>query len=121
MEFALFLPFLLFMFVGAFDFGFYANALITTENAARVAALYTSSGSASVSDSTNACRHVLAEFTDVPNTSGLATCTAAPLTVTASSVTRPRRSHCFASLRCLSDAHPGSNSRAGAGPGDHYP
>ena len=45
MEFALFLPFLLFTFVGVFDWGNYSWALMKTEGAARLAALYTSSSS----------------------------------------------------------------------------
>jgi TadE-like protein len=67
MEFALFLPFLLFLFVGAFDWGFYAWALIATENAARVAALYTSSSAATAGDSLGACPYVLGELADAPN------------------------------------------------------
>jgi TadE-like protein len=34
------LPWVLFLFVGAYDWGFYAHALISTENAARTAALW---------------------------------------------------------------------------------
>lgn len=33
LEFAFFLPYLLFLFVGAFDWGFYSWALLSTENA----------------------------------------------------------------------------------------
>jgi len=67
LEFALFLPFLLFLFVGAFDWGFYSWALISTENAARVAALYTSGSSTSASDSAGACTLAIAELADAPN------------------------------------------------------
>jgi Flp pilus assembly protein TadG len=42
LEAALLLPWVLFLFVGAFDLGFYNYALISTQNAARVAAWYTS-------------------------------------------------------------------------------
>src|SRR5579871_6288354 len=67
MEFAFFLPFLLFLFVGAFDWGFYAWALIATQNAARVAALYTSGSSSTASDSSGACTYALGELAYAPN------------------------------------------------------
>ena len=104
MEFALFLPFLIFLFVGAFDWGFYAWALISTQNAARVAALYTSTSTANASDSAGACIYAIAELSDAPNiasmgptqlggqsgpVSGIITCNAAPLVVTAVSVAGP--------------------------------
>jgi Flp pilus assembly protein TadG len=37
-EFSLMAPWILFLFAGAFDWGFYAYALISVQNAARVAA-----------------------------------------------------------------------------------
>ncbi len=98
LEFALFLPYMLFMFVGAFDWGFYSWALLSTQNAARVAALYTSSSSTTAADSTGACHVATAEMADAPNiqanpgistgngSGNTATCTSAPLTVTATSV-----------------------------------
>ena len=91
LELAFFLPFLLFLFIGAFDWGFYAWALITTENAARVAALYTSSSSANVTDSAGACTYALAELAYAPNIGGppVLSCSAAPLTVTATEVVGP--------------------------------
>jgi hypothetical protein len=88
MELALFLPFLLFLFIGAFDWGFYSWALIATENAARAAALYTSSSTANAANSTGACPYALAELTNAPNVFGtVTTCTAAPVTLTATSIT----------------------------------
>ena len=36
------MPWLLFLFVGVFDFGFYSYALIATQNAARAAAVHNS-------------------------------------------------------------------------------
>ncbi len=42
-EVALMAPWIFFLFVGAFDFGFCAHAALSVENAARVAALYLSS------------------------------------------------------------------------------
>jgi Flp pilus assembly protein TadG len=100
-EFSFFVPFLLFMFVGAFDWGFYSWALISTESAARAAALYTSSSSATAGDSAGACIQATAELADAPNIAanpaimqqpqgglltGSATCNAAPLTVVATAV-----------------------------------
>ena len=42
-EATLMVPWLLFLFIGIFDFGFFAYSAIATENAARVAALHISS------------------------------------------------------------------------------
>ncbi len=67
LEFAFFLPYLLFLFVGTFDWGFYSWALLATENAARTAALYTSSSSSTASNSTAAC--AIATDSRMPRTS----------------------------------------------------
>jgi Flp pilus assembly protein TadG len=88
MEFALFLPFLLFSFVGAFDWGNYSWALMKTEGAARVAALYTSGSASTATDSSGACTRALAEMSDAVNLQGQSSCTGA-LTVTAALVTGP--------------------------------
>jgi len=88
LEFAFFLPYLLFTFVGAFDLGNYNWALTKTSDAARVAAIYTSSSSATAADSSGACTYALAEMTPAPNLAGKSTCTS-PLTVTAAAVTGP--------------------------------
>ena len=89
MEFAFFLPYLLFAFVGVFDWGNYSWALMKTSDAARVAAIYTSSSAANEANSSGACTYVLAELADAPNLTGVTTCTASPLTVTAALVTGP--------------------------------
>jgi Flp pilus assembly protein TadG len=96
LEFAFFLPYLLFLFVGTFDWGFYSWALVATENAARTAALYTSSSSSNASNSAAACAIATAELAEAPNiaasptvfngTFPTDTCTSAPLTVTATAV-----------------------------------
>ncbi len=99
LEFAFFLPYLLFLFVGAFDWGFYSWALMSTENAARTAALYTSSSlHHGNGDSVfRACFIATAELADAPNVaaspavaksagSGSATCSGNPISVTATSV-----------------------------------
>ena len=81
-EVALMAPWILFLFVGALDFGFFAYAAIATENAARVAALYTSSSTATAADTTTACQLVLQEMNLMPNTKTLNSC-ATPTTVSA--------------------------------------
>lgn len=101
-ELTLLLPWFLFLFVGAFDWGFFAWALISTENAARVAATYTSSNTGTVADSSGACAFAMAQLAYAPNVgsnpginstngigSGSSACTGSPVTVTASSVTGP--------------------------------
>ena len=84
-------PLLLFLFIGVFDWGFYAWSLITTENAARAAALYTSSSAGTAGNSAGACTYALAELAYAPNVGGpgLSSCSSSPLTVTASAVTGP--------------------------------
>lgn len=70
--------------------GFICYAVIATEDAARVAALYTSSASASAADKSGACGYVKIELAKMPNSSQFpSTCNAAPLVVTATSVTGP--------------------------------
>jgi Flp pilus assembly protein TadG len=86
-EVTLLAPWILFLFAGVFDMGFYACALICTENAARAAAAYTASSSGTVTDSVGACAYALPEMNAMSNTRSLSTCTASPLTVTATSVT----------------------------------
>ncbi len=90
-ETALLAPWILFLFVGVLDFGFYAYAAISTENAARVAALYTASTGTLASDARGACQYVVNEMRTLPNVgqgtscpgSCTGTCTAGPLTVQA--------------------------------------
>lgn len=96
----MFLPWVLFLFVGAFDWGFYSWALVSTENAARVAAMYTSSNMGTVADSAGACSYALAELAYAPNVaanprinsttppSGGSACSGA-VTVVASAITGP--------------------------------
>jgi hypothetical protein len=87
---ALFLPWFVFLFVGAFDWGFYAHALISTQSAARVAVLYTSQSTSTASDSTSACKYALEELRIAANVgSTVTTCGASPVIVTATQVTGP--------------------------------
>lgn len=91
-EASLLVPWILFLFMGVFDFGFYAYALIATENAARVAALYTSSNlviarqewmAPSPPSKPGACQYVLGELKKLPNVgTNLTGCSALPVKVT---------------------------------------
>jgi hypothetical protein len=62
-ETTLLMPWILFLFMGVFDFGFYAYALIATENAARVAAL----SAASTNSPGLTCEYALGELRVLPN------------------------------------------------------
>jgi Flp pilus assembly protein TadG len=87
LEAALLMPWVLFLFVGGFDLGFYNYALIATQNAARVAALYTSQTKTTASDSTTACTYALGELQALPNVgTSTSTCATAPVVVTATQV-----------------------------------
>jgi len=91
-EVSLLIPWIVFLFVGILDVGFYCYALIVTENAARVCAIQASISAAASTDSGNACLVALQEMVSLPNTAGLTTCgsgsvtAAAPVSVVASSV-----------------------------------
>lgn len=90
LEFAVFAPWFLFIAAGVLDWGFYSYALISVQNAARGAALYTSSSSGSAADSATACALVLGELRSLPNISPqLSTCGGDPLVVSAEAVTGP--------------------------------
>lgn len=82
-EIALMSPWIFLLFIGIFDFGFYAYAGIATANAARVAALYTSYDISTATDSAGACSYALEELRKLPNTRTLTNCSALPVTVTA--------------------------------------
>ena len=89
-EFALFIPWYVFLFVGAFDFGFYSYSLIATQNAARVAGMYCSTSTSRAASCGNACGYVLDQLRSLPNVgSGLSVCTTAPVVVTTTSSTGP--------------------------------
>jgi Flp pilus assembly protein TadG len=93
-ETALMAPWIFLLFIGVLDFGFYAYAAISTQQAARVAALYTSSGLANSSDQVTACRYAIQALQDLPNMSGINSCAAdasmvsqsQPVAVTATSI-----------------------------------
>jgi len=87
LEMALLLPWYAFLFVGVFDWGFYSHALISTQAAARSAALYTSTSSSTAADQSTACIYARSELKVASNVSGSTSCTSSPLIVSASSVT----------------------------------
>ena len=89
LEFTLLFPLLVFLFIGTFDWGFYAYALISVENGLRVAATYTSTDSTTASDSAKACSYVLEELKGAPNMSSVTTCSELPVIVTATAVSGP--------------------------------
>ncbi|HUP02679.1 MAG TPA: TadE family protein [Bryobacteraceae bacterium] len=88
-EFALLAPWYIFLFIGAFDWGFFAHGLISTENAARVAAMY-NAWKNTPTDQNTACRYAWMELqtaVNVPST--LPSCSALPIIVTATQVNGP--------------------------------
>jgi Flp pilus assembly protein TadG len=88
-EFVMLAPWFIFLFVGAFDWGFFAHGLISTESAARVGALYNVQQQ-SPTNSTAACTYALSELRTAVNiSSSLTTCTSLPVIVTATQVTGP--------------------------------
>jgi Flp pilus assembly protein TadG len=101
-EVSLMLPWILFLFVGVLDFGFYSYAAICTQNAARVAALASAYSSSAASDTSQACSIVLQEMNSLPNAQTLTSCSsgacpssaglvngAQPISVTACPVSGP--------------------------------
>jgi Flp pilus assembly protein TadG len=91
-EFSLMAPWLILLFIGAMDWGFYAYALIATEAAARVACLYTSGSASTAGDASGACKYAIGQLNGMPNVGAAGVtasggCTAAPVTLTAALVT----------------------------------
>jgi Flp pilus assembly protein TadG len=91
LEMAFYLPWIFFFFIGAMDWGFYAYALVSLENAARVAVDYTSGSSSTVADSTTACTLVLGELKNLPNIGTTVTSCGGtnPVSVSTTQVTGP--------------------------------
>ena len=88
MEFALLAPWYVFIFIGIFDWGFFAHGLISTENAARVAAVYLAQQN-TPTDQAAAFNYALTEMQTSVNGSGMSNCNCLPLIVTAAKVTGP--------------------------------
>ena len=92
MELALLSPWIIFIFIGLLDWGFYAYSLITLETAARSAAVW-NSNHGNPNDLTKAREIVCKEMQTLVNVSSIAlnaNCgQAAPVVVSASAVTGP--------------------------------
>jgi len=77
-------PWIVFSFVAAFNFGIFAYALISTQNAARSAAMFASQSLAVAQSGTivtQVCPYVLGELGDAPGMNGVSVCTTAPVIV----------------------------------------
>ena len=86
-ELSLFVPWIIFCFVGVVDWGFFSYSLISVQSSARVAAFYTSTSSSTAADSSGACTLVLNELKTLPNIgTSVTSCSGSPITVTASAV-----------------------------------
>jgi Flp pilus assembly protein TadG len=89
-EVALMSPWIFLLFIGIFDFGFYAYSLTSVANAARGAALHTSSDPAAAADTQGACDLVKLEMDSMLNKAQFsASCSALPLVVTATALVGP--------------------------------
>ncbi len=85
-ELTFMMPWLLFLFVGVFDVGFYCYALIATQNAARAAAVHNSiSKTAATDPDFSGCGIVIAELQSTPNARSLGLCNAGQITTTSQS------------------------------------
>lgn len=83
LEVALLSPWIFFLLIGALDWGFYSYALISTQSAARVAALHTSSSESTAADAATACAYALEELRAMPNVGASVTsCNSLPVIVT---------------------------------------
>ncbi len=81
------MPWIFFLFVGVFDFGYCSYALISVQNAARVAVLNTAQTSGSAGDGAAACGFVRQELGTMPNAAAFSSdCSALPLIVSAAQV-----------------------------------
>jgi Flp pilus assembly protein TadG len=90
-EVTLLIPWIVFAFIAAFNFGIFAYSLISTENAARTAATYASQSLAVAQGGsivTQVCPYVLGELGDAPGVgSAVTTCAASPVTVSVTAET----------------------------------
>jgi Flp pilus assembly protein TadG len=74
-EFSLLMPWLIFLFVGALDWGFYMYSLISTQAASRVGAVYASSSPGAMADKAGICLYALEQLRRMPNVgSGASSC-----------------------------------------------
>jgi Flp pilus assembly protein TadG len=83
LELALLSPWVIFLFIGALDWGFYAVSLVTLENATRVAAVYASSSTGNITQTGIICGLVINEMGSLSNMQGVSTCGgSSPVSVT---------------------------------------
>ena len=80
------MPWYIFLFVGVLDWGYYSHALVSTQAAARAAAMYTSQSASTATDQTTACTYALNELKIASNIPQTSSCNADPLIVTATRV-----------------------------------
>lgn len=86
-EFSLLVPWYIFLFVGAFDYGFFSYSLIATQTAAREGAMYCSASFSSQctdSASSTQCGYALDQLRMMPNVGGGLTTCGTGTTVTSS-------------------------------------
>ena len=89
MDMALLSPWIIFLFSGLFDWGFYASSLITLETAARNAASWNANHN-TPNDVGTACTIATSEMQSLVNMGGVTTCGAGtPVAVSAAQVTGP--------------------------------
>jgi Flp pilus assembly protein TadG len=88
-EVSLMAPWIFFLLVGVLDLGFYCYAAIATENAARIAAEYSTSSPATAGDSAGACTYALQEMLMLPRITSSMNCQSLPFVVTVTPVTGP--------------------------------
>ena len=93
LELALLSPWIIFLFIGVFDYGFYAYSLITLQSAARSAAVW-NSGHATPTDTAAACTVATSEMQTLVNMVGVTACGgSSPVSVSATQVTGPDNSN----------------------------
>jgi len=81
-ELTFMMPWLLFLFVGVFDTGFYCYALIATQNAARAVAVHNSISKAAATDPDGSgCQIAVFELKTAAYGRSMTACAAAPLQV----------------------------------------
>src|SRR5262249_53125330 len=89
MELALLSPWILFLFIGCLDWGFYAYSLISLESAARTAATWNSSHG-TPNDATTACSIVTTEMQSLVNMNSVTTCGgSSPVSIEVGQITGP--------------------------------
>jgi len=90
MELALLSPWIIFLFVGALDWGFYAYSLITLEDATRAAATYAASSSSNYTQTGAICTIVTDEMKTLINMNGVTTCGgSSPVSISSTQVVGP--------------------------------